>query len=116
MVKRITVLVTRNGLGQPLPGDEGFGLDMFDKFVHTVEKREDKPASMCFYTEGVKLVCEGSPALLGLKLLAGMGVDLIVCATCLNYYGIADKLAVGRVGGMNDIVAELSAADSVITI
>jgi len=88
---------------------------MLDKFFHTVEKQEGKPRAICFYTDGVRCVVEGSPVLLGLQLLAGMGVKLVACGTCLERYGLRDEVAVGEVGGM-DAIVELLGADRVVTV
>jgi hypothetical protein len=110
------VLMTRNGLGCVDASDQAFGLDMFDKLIHTLEAAPEKPRALCFYTLGVHLVCEGSPALLGLQLLHGLGVRLVVCRTCLEHYGLERKVRVGEIGGMSEILALLTAADKVITV
>ena len=89
---------------------------MFDRFLHALESQPVKPHAICFYTDGVKLVCEGSPALLGLRILQGQGVRLVTCRTCLEHFRLTDKVAVGEVGGMNDIVGLLTEADSVVTV
>jgi hypothetical protein len=115
-MKKLVILVTDEGLGRVDPADRQFGAEMFDRFLHAWEGQAARPAAICFYTNGVKLVCEGSPALLGLKLLQGMGVRMLVCRTCLEHFQMADKVKVGEVRGMNDIVALLSDADSVITV
>jgi hypothetical protein len=116
MTKNTVVLVTSNGLGNVDAGDQAFGVAMFDKFIHTLESSPAKPQAMCFYTLGVHLVCEGSPALLGLQLLQGLGVRLVVCQTCLEHYGLKEKLRVGEVGGMSEIVAIMAAADKVLSV
>lgn len=115
-MKKLVLLVTQEGLGRVDPADRQFGVEMFDRFLHALEGQAVRPTTICFYTNGVKLVCEGSPALLGLGLLHGMGVRLVVCRTCLEHFHIADKVKVGEVAGMNDIVALLSEADSVVTV
>ena len=115
-MRKIVVLVTREGLGSVGPADRQFGLDMFDRLLHTLETQTVRPHVICFYTDGVKLVCEGSPALLGLKLLEGMGVRLVICKTCLEHFHLTDKVAVGEVGGMNEIVGLLTEADSVVSV
>ncbi len=119
MARNTVILVTNDGLGNVGPEltdhELDFGRMMFDRFVHTLETAPEKPQAMCFYTRGVFLPCEGSPALLGLQLLAGLGVRLVACQTCLQHYQLVDKLRVGEVGGMSDIVALLNAADKVIT-
>ena len=110
------ILVTRGGFGTTLPEDTPFGLEMLEKFLHTLEKLPEKPAVICFYTEGVRLVVTGSPVLLALKLLAESGVRLLVCQSCLQQYALTDRVAVGEVGGMPDIVAAMAQAGKVITI
>jgi len=116
VTKTLVVLVTQDGLGSVDSSDRQFGMEMFDRFLHAFESQTVRPTCICFYTNGVKLVCEDSPALLGLRLLHGMGVRLLACRTCLEHFKLADKVAVGEVGGMNDIVALLAGADSVVTV
>jgi intracellular sulfur oxidation DsrE/DsrF family protein len=115
-MSKLVLLVTREGLGQVDPADRPFGLEMFDRFLHALESQAVKPHAICFYTDGVKLVCNGSPALLGLRILHGQGVRLVACRTCLEHFGLSDKVAVGDAGGMNDIVGLLTEADSVVTV
>jgi len=115
-MKKVAVLVTRDGLGWVEPADRQFGVEMFDHFLHVLETQSSLPTAICFYTNGVKLVCEGSPALLGLGLLQGMGVRILACRTCLEHFQMVDKVKVGTVGGMNDIVALLCDVDSVVTV
>lgn len=109
------IVVNRYGLGST-PGDDEFGVAMLKKFLHTLEKEPTKPRAICFYTEGVRSVVEGSPMLLSLGLLAGMGVRVVSCRTCLEQYGIVDEVAVGEVGGMDDIVKLMARADCVATV
>ena len=101
-MKKLVVLVTQEGLGRVDPADRQFGVEMFDRFLHAFESQAVQPVCICFYTNGVKLVCEGSPALLGLRLLQGMGVRLVACRTCLEHFQVVDKVAVGEVAGMNE--------------
>ena len=74
------------------------------------------PGAICFYTDGVKLVCEGSPVLEQLAALEGKGVRLVICRTCLSYFGLMDKVRVGIVGGMTDILTAMVEADRVISL
>ena len=115
-MSKLILLVTREGLGHVDLSDKQFGLEMFDRLLHAWESQPVKPHAICFYTDGVKLVCKGSPALLGLKILHSQGVRLISCRTCLEPFQLTEKVAVGEVGGMNDIVGLLVEADSVVTV
>ncbi|MDQ7841482.1 MAG: DsrE family protein [bacterium] len=116
MNRRIVVLVRQAGLGHVAPADAQFGTEMLDRFLHSLEARPVKPQAVCFYTEGVKLVCQGSSVVESLKLLEGMGVRVAACGTCLDYFGLRDQVAVGEVIGMNEIVAMLMEADLVLTV
>ena len=42
------------------------------------------------------------------------GVEILSCGTCLNFYGLTDKLKVGSVTNMYDIVESMAKADKVI--
>jgi len=74
------------------------------------------PKAICFYADGVKLVVEGSPVLDLLKQLESRGIPLLSCVTCLRHYGLAERVRVGVVGGMHDIVTAQWHADKVITL
>ena len=74
------------------------------------------PGAMTFYTDGVRLACEGSPVLDQLAEFERRGVHLILCKTCLDAFGLTDQVAVGIVGGMGDIVTAQSVATKVIAL
>jgi hypothetical protein len=59
---------------------------------------------------------EGSPVVDELQALNDRGVELILCSTCLDYFGLRDKVQVGIVGGMPDIIEARSAAGKVISL
>ena len=59
---------------------------------------------------------EGSPVLETLLSLEKKGVRLVLCSTCLNYYNLTDKVRVGIVGGMGDILEAQQRASKVITL
>lgn len=108
------ILITKRGLGTTLPGDAAFGAEMLEKFLHALEPLAERPQAICLYTEGVKIAVQDSPHVLGLRLLEGLGTEIVVCGTCLNHYGLTDRLAVGRVGTMVDIVRILAGTDRVL--
>jgi hypothetical protein len=71
---------------------------------------------ICFYTDGVKLACEGSTVLDELQALEEKGVRLILCQTCLNAFQLQDQVRIGIVGGMGDIITAMWQADNVIMV
>lgn len=115
MLDGTVVLVRRNGFGTTAPSDEAFGTVMPEKLLHTLEARGDRPAAICFVTEGISAVTTDGPELLSLQMLEQMGVRMVVCGTCLDHYGRRDDLKVGEAGGMDDIVDLIAAADKVVT-
>ena len=107
------ILVTSNGMGM---GPEDLQFTLICKYLELLNQQTELPAAICFYTDGVHLVVEGSPAIEKLKSLEKKGVRLIVCSTCLNYFGLAEKVKIGIVGGMGDILEAQWKAGKVITL
>ena len=116
MLDKAVVVIARHGMGSTTPGDEAFGLEMLEKFLHTLEGRDDKPAAICFVTDGVHAVAEDGAAVFSLRMLEESGVRLVSCGTCLDHFGLTDRVLVGEVGAMTDIVDLLAAADKVINL
>jgi selenium metabolism protein YedF len=86
-------LIQSEGLGR---GDEQLGSMLMANFLRLLGESEDKPNRMIFWNAGVRLACEGSPVLHRLKQLEEQGVELLSCTTCLEYFELTDKLAVGK--------------------
>jgi intracellular sulfur oxidation DsrE/DsrF family protein len=85
-------------------------------YLRLLEQNGTLPGAIAFYAEGVRLVVEGSPVLDALKSLESRGIHLIICKTCLDYFGLVDKVRVGIIGGMPDIIAAQWKAAKVITV
>jgi len=112
-MKNSVIQITNNGMGQ---ADTNLQLVLIEKYLELLLATADLPAVICFYTEGVKLVVDDSPVLAQLKALEQKGVRLIICATCLNYLNLKDRVQVGIVGGMGDIIEAQIKADKVINL
>jgi sulfur relay (sulfurtransferase) complex TusBCD TusD component (DsrE family) len=110
---KTVLLFTRNGLGE---APEGLQQALAVKYLSLLAQEVEKPSQILFYTEAVKLVCEGSPVLGWLRNLEDSGVELIVCSTCLEYFGLVEQVRVGKVGGMFGILAALQQAEKVISL
>jgi sulfur relay (sulfurtransferase) complex TusBCD TusD component (DsrE family) len=85
-------------------------------FLGMIYQADMYPAKILFYTDGVKLACEGSPFIEQLRSLQDKGVELILCKTCLDYYNLSDNVAVGIIGGMPDIIEAMQKAEKVISL
>ena len=112
-MKDAVVLGTINDMGR---ADEKLQLTLIGKYFDLLLQNGNLPAAICFYTDGVKLICEGSPVTGQLRTLESKKVRLIICSTYLNYFGLNEKLQVGIVGGVGDIVEAQMKADKAITI
>ena len=112
--KDIVIVFKTHGLGmtdlQPLKEQ------LAKTYLSLALQMDPLPAAVCFYTDGVRLACEGSPVLDELKSLEAKGVRLILCQTCLNAFELYEKVRVGVVGGMGDIITAMWQADSVIMV
>ena len=85
-------------------------------FLTLTHQMDPLPKVICFYTDGVKLACEGSHVLDELIALEKSGVHLILCQTCLDTFELRDQVQVGIVGGMGDIITAMWQADKVIMV
>ena len=108
-----TVFVGRDIIGS---GDRELGTNLMRMFFYTLAQSDDLPRSVLFMNAGVKLPTEDEQVIEHLKTLVEKGVEVQVCGTCLNFYGLSDKLAVGAVSNMYDIVSQMQAAAKVITV
>ena len=91
-------------------GNDELGKVLMKGFLFAVTQLPELPKTMLFYNGGVLLTTEGSDSLEDLKSLEAQGVQIKSCGTCLNYYGISDKLKVGEVTNMYDIAETLASA------
>jgi selenium metabolism protein YedF len=95
-------------------GDPALGALLLRGFLKTLRSVGPRPDVMVFYNGGVRLCCEGSTSLEDLAALAEAGVVIIACGTCLNYYGLAERMVVGRVTDMLEIATTLATAEHVL--
>lgn len=107
------ILINRNGMGE---ADQVLQYKLITTYLKLLDEHNILPGAICFYTEGVHLVVEGSPVLDTLQSLEDKGVRLILCSTCLDYFNLTDQVRVGIVGGMGDILEAQSFAAKVITL
>ena len=95
-------------------GEAELGKILMKGFLFAVSQLEELPKTILFYNGGAKLTVEGSASLEDLKNMEAQGVEILTCGTCLDFYGLKDKLAVGSVTNMYTIVEKLANADKVI--
>lgn len=107
------VIVPGDTMGR---GDDALGATILGGFLRTLAAVEPKPDAVVFYNAAVRLLAPESPHLEALHALDDAGVDLLACVTCLEHFKLTERLAVGQVSNMREIVQRTLAARKVITI
>jgi selenium metabolism protein YedF len=95
-------------------GSEDLGRTLMKGFLFAVSQLPQLPSTILFYNGGAKLTVEGSASLEDLSKLEVQGVEILTCGTCLDYYGLTEKLRVGTVTNMYTIVEKLAGAGKVV--
>ena len=109
--KGMLVVLSGNVMGT---GDPELGTSLMKAFVFALTKQDQLPDTILCYNTGASLTCEGADTLEDLKLLESEGVTILTCGTCLDFYGLKEKLAVGGVTNMYDIVERMENAAQII--
>jgi selenium metabolism protein YedF len=95
-------------------GEEALGEILMRSFLKTLVDIEKKPSRLILVNSGVRLSSEGSEVLETLQALSEKGVEILSCGTCLDFYGLKEKLKVGKISNMYDIAQSLLEADRLI--
>ena len=95
-------------------GDDDLGSLLIVNFLRTLAFRDDVPGTVICYNTGVKLAEKGSDAVPILATLAQKGADIVLCGTCVNHFQISDRIDIGRVSNMQEIVDILARAGKVL--
>lgn len=95
-------------------GNDELGKVLMKGFIYALSQLDSLPEKILFYNGGVTLTTEGSESLEDLKEMEAQGVKIYSCGTCLNYYGLSEKLQVGEVTNMYNIVEAMAEASKII--
>ncbi len=97
-------------------GNDQLGEVLMKGFFYTLTETEPYPKAILFVNGGIKMTIESSAVLEHLRTLEMLGVQILSCGTCLDYYKVKEQLAVGGVTNMYTIVEQLYSAKNVIRI
>ncbi len=111
MRDNMVVVVSSDRMGI---GNDELGKVLIKGFIYAVTQLDTLPKTMLFYNGGAAITCEGSDSLEDLKSLEAQGVEILTCGTCLDYYGLKEKLAVGSVTNMYSIVEKIAGAGKIL--
>lgn len=109
--KNVVVVVSSDHMGE---GDTELGKILMKGFLFALTQQEQLPKTLLFYNGGAAMTCEGSASLEDLQTLQSLGVEILTCGTCLNHYGLTQKLRVGEVTNMYAIAEKQLQADLMI--
>jgi selenium metabolism protein YedF len=109
----LAVAFSKNTMGT---GDDALGAILIKAFIYSLTELDNPPETLLFFNSGVRLTTEGSNTLADLKTLESKGTIISSCGTCLDYYGIKDKLAIGNVTNMYAIASAMGSAGKLVNI
>ena len=109
-----TVFIGKDFIGD---GSRELGENLMKMFLYTLAQSDTPPACLLFMNGGVKLPAGEEPQVIeSLKSLLDKGCEILVCGTCLNYFGLTEQCKVGTVSNMYDIAGRLLTAPRVVTV
>jgi selenium metabolism protein YedF len=105
------VAITSDKMGE---GDEELGHLLMTNFIKALKDLDKLPQKMVFYNNGVKLASNSSPVVEHLKDLEKMGVEIILCATCVNHYSLESVIEIGIVSNIYTIAELMASAGNIV--
>ena len=110
---RLAVLVAGKTLGRE---DKELGEVLIKGFLGTLSKLETPPAVLALMNEGVKLALPDASTCDHLEDLERAGTKILVCGTCTNHFGVTERVGVGTVSNMFEILEAVTGADKVLSV
>ncbi len=105
------VIISSNTMGN---GDEQLGKKLMKAFIFALTNQDEVPEKVICYNSGAYLTTEDPDTIKDLKALEEAGAQIMTCGTCLDFYGLKEKLQVGIISNMYDIVEAQMNASMVI--
>lgn len=107
-----TYLISSDTMGA---GDRDLGKILIKAFISTLKELDPLPAKIIFLNSGVKLALLEADVSQNLKELEELGVEILLCGTCIDYYDLKDQLDLGELSNMYEIAASIN-QDNVVEI
>jgi selenium metabolism protein YedF len=109
----LVVAIGKNTMGQ---GNDDLGAILMKSFIYSLTELDAPPETLLFFNSGVKLTTEGSNVIADLKILESRGTIISSCGTCLDFYKLKEKLAIGNVTNMYAIASAMGEAGKLINL
>lgn len=101
-------LIASDKLGE---GEPELGEILIKGFLSTLLEIKPLPQKIIFLNSGVKLAVLEADLKKVLEDLEAAGVKILICGTCLDYYGLSDQVEIGEVSNMYEIVDSINSGD-----
>lgn len=111
--KDLVLCIGNDKLGS---GEDQLGEILMKGYFYTLTENRPFPKALLFLNRGVFLTVESSEVLNHIRTLESEGVEILSCGTCLDYYKIKDRLAVGGVSNMYTMVDTMNNAKNTIIL
>lgn len=111
-VRSRVLLLGSEGMGK---GDDRLGLAILHNFLKTLVTNPLRPDKIVCWNAGVKLLAADSPVVGALQDLEGIGVEILACKTCVDHFGLQDKVRAGEVSTM-PIISDLLLRSDVLSV
>ena len=95
-------------------GNDELGAILIKSFIRSLVETGKKPDTMLFYNTGVWLITKKSDVIEDLKKLESLGVEMLICGTCVNHFRIADEIDAGTISNMHEILDRMAGAGRLI--
>jgi selenium metabolism protein YedF len=105
------VVVSSDKMGD---GDDDLGHLLMVNFIKALKDLDRLPVKIVFYNKGVTIVTKSSSVIEHLRDLEKMGVELLLCATCVGYYKLEEEIGAGILSNMYVIAESMASAGSII--
>jgi selenium metabolism protein YedF len=105
------VVISSDKMGD---GDDELGHLLLGNFIKALKDLDRLPVKIVFYNKGVTIVTKGSPVIEHLRDLEKMGVELLLCATCVGFYKLEEEVGAGILSNMYVIAESMASAGSII--
>lgn len=101
------LLLGSDGMGR---GNDALGLTILANFLKTLVGNPLRPEKIVCWNAGVKLLTRESPVVTTLQDLEGIGVEILACKTCVEHFGLQEKLRAGEISTMPVISDQIGRA------
>lgn len=109
----LAVVISRNTMGE---GADELGKILIKGFIYSLTELPTPPKHVVFLNSGAFLTSDAANTIDDLKTLEQKGTVILTCGTCINFYGIKEKLAVGAIANMYEIAEIMASAAKVVNI